>query len=52
LLHASAISHLICITTASMLRLTTMSRLQRARRAAGHQHPQHLVAALARLAQA
>jgi hypothetical protein len=30
LLHASAISHLICITTASMLRLTTMSRLQRA----------------------
>src|SRR6478752_7407537 len=30
LLHASAISHLIYITTASMLRLTTMSRLQRA----------------------
>ena len=30
LLHASAISRLICITTASMLRLTTMSRLQRA----------------------
>jgi len=27
-LHASAISRLICITTASMLRLTTMSRLQ------------------------
>jgi len=30
LLHASAISRLICITTTSMLRLTTMSRLQRA----------------------
>ena len=30
LLHASAISRLICITTPSMLRLTTMSRLQRA----------------------
>ena len=30
LLHASAISRLICITTASMLGLTTMSRLQRA----------------------
>ena len=30
LLHASAISRLICSTTASMLRLTTMSRLHRA----------------------